>query len=119
MNKEKQQFFTQYWGQKVFYFEGVERNYIVNTFSIEYTRTYLLLRELKNITPEDAIELCNLIGMFSEENLIAALISGDRYVKDFKDVQKAVDFLRSKGYALPWRQYSVQELINNDWIKIC
>lgn len=28
------------------------------------------------------------------------------------------DFLRSKGYALPWRQYSVEQLIEMGWLQL-
>lgn len=39
----------------------------------------------------------------------------------YNDLQKyilLVDFLRSKGYALPWLDLSIEDLLNYDWIEL-
>jgi hypothetical protein len=53
--------------------------------------------------------LCN--GMFDnsadcEENIL------------FNSNAKAVDYLRSKGYAVPFMDFSISDLISFDWVRL-
>lgn len=86
---------------------------------------YLLLKPLSAISDEDAIEVAKItypgdgswqigkgiINLIQEASLTALDI-------DFETLFEIVDFLRSKGYALPFRQYSVEQQVANGWIKL-
>ena len=47
---------------------------------------------------------------------------GDGYKYDMKTLSvkmaNTVDYLRSKGYALPWMDLSVEDLVKYGWIKL-
>jgi len=88
---------------------------------------YLELKPLSSITDEDAIEVANNLeksafNVKSDGNLIQL----DYYWGD--EIQSAEvhiiydrfasDYLRSKGYALPYLDLSVEQQIEYNWIKL-
>lgn len=75
---------------------------------------YLLLKDLKDITDEDTQGIKRGY-MGNYENATQLLQDFD--VFGFLTLNEA-DILRSKGYAVPWRNYSVEDLINKGWVKI-
>lgn len=46
------------------------------------------------------------------------MYDGDYKSDMFFNHYRVCDFLRSKGYALPYRQYSVDDLITKGWLKL-
>ena len=68
---------------------------------VNYT-TPLLLKPISKITDEER-EYCISIGR------------GHSY-QNFQ--QNQVDYLRSKGYALPFMEYSVDELVELGWVRL-
>lgn len=44
--------------------------------------------------------------------------NGNVFQYDVGRIIEVSDFIRSKGYALPWRDLSVQDLIDYGWIKL-
>lgn len=124
----KDQFFALYHGQKVGYydkFSGWKVDGVVKISMIEY----LELTDLKDITDEDAIQICKIRW---------SKISGESHPYRLGDVQegrniiesiqyKAVntytmlqifDYLRSKGYLLPFNGLSTEEIIARGWARI-
>jgi hypothetical protein len=123
----KSRFFAQYWGQDVCQKKG---------------GSYLKLKPLSKITDEDAIEIIKIIDLKSNRFInvnysyaekkqlpyIKSVIS-DKGRFDINDNFYLIidnqliefslnifDFLRSKGYAVPFMEYSVDELINLGWV---
>lgn len=133
----KCRFFAQYWGQNVLgstHFKNTKAvmfNYdlfgSLNTSkglisATEAFKTYFLwLKPLSKITDEDVEELLPYVSFqFSSKYT-------DEQIK--KEIKKSVldtemipselfDFLRSKGYALPFMNYSVADLISFGWVQL-
>lgn len=93
------------------------------------THDYLLLKPLSSITDEDAKEIfvihyeeyvegCNDIG--DVRDYINEYISGRSwdYPTIFLTLINTIDYIRSKGYALPWMGLSVETLIDYGWVKL-
>lgn len=127
-NKEK--FFAQYWGQEVLKatsMQGIHR--VGKSFMGKiYPDQYLELKPISQISDEDAeycigsVE-CRLrknnpnhgdYGMSPSAIFINSIIGNSSYHIG----RKEVDYLRSKGYALPWMSLSVEQLIEYGWIKL-
>lgn len=135
--QHKSSFMTQYWGQEVLRYNEVEKRTpqskctTVDHFSMAPTLffddSFLLLKATDSLSDED-INVCY--------NLYCAYVAYDGTM-DFKpqdemakhwyenealsvidDVPIIVDYLRSKGYALPYLTLSVAEQITYGWIKL-
>ena len=100
---------------------------------------YLHLKPLSSITDEDALEVSKILGLI--EPYIDSTNSDYMIVKElaFKSLQIsytgyicvrkgsvlynvitliAYDYLRSKGYALPFHDLSVEQLVEYGWVKL-
>lgn len=84
---------------------------------------YSELTPLSQITDEDAVEVAEL--HYGRGTVIQT--SKERYIKNVGKyvlhnpeyiASKIADFLRSKGYALPFHNLSVDELISYGWVKL-
>lgn len=137
--ENKMKFFAQYWGQEVSInpFHGIGGVYLT-TVSPETMYDYgkpshncLLLKPLSSITDEDAGKLAQIIlGRYSENagKDLAEDIDYNNYVTEIidsipgsfglEDVSQTFDYLRSKGYALPWNGISVEQQVEYCWIKL-
>lgn len=105
--ENKAKFFAQYWGQEVlttFFGSGfyIDRD----LYPISSGSFFLVLKPLSSITDEDAGEsgYDNAKSMLSDNYLV-----NSPYV---------FDYLRSRGYALPWMGLSVEQLIEYGWVKL-
>ena len=132
-NKElenKTRFFAQYWGQKYILDNGT-LYWTVNHRAFPVDETACLeLKALSEITDEDAVTVKELVKdtfYFDEEydtkQLNRAVI---RMITEHTgswlhvgNCMYAIDYLRSKGYALPFMEYSIEDLINKGWIRLC
>lgn len=124
--ENKAKFFAQYWGQKVL-FHTNSRPYFI-TFesfinSIEFIDNYSsYLKPLSSITDEDAA----VIGSYryKDAKLLTHIEIGKGLVKEFLGAYKTklerfeVDYLRSKEYALPFMNLSVEEMVEAGWIRL-
>ena len=120
----KSRFFAQYWGQKVMKknIEGLENFYsepdgFIHSMTKD-SHLFLELKPLSKITDEDAEHIMQL------EAFIDGFLSDD-FLEFLIDLKKGhcnkfevVDFLRSKGYALPFMEYSVEDLISFGWVQL-
>lgn len=101
-------------------------------------KEYLELKPLSSISDEDAIEvarLCGLanacirestedrLGLYDDTYILRINYNGYIYLLKSGSLYhqmtlRCYDFLRSKGYALPWMGLSVEEQVNRGWVKL-
>lgn len=129
----KEQFFAQYWWQRVLIDVDHAHNrqvypiVVSNMYRIEVS--HLILTSLANITDEDAIACANLLGNCSHLSDLAKvsqirelLTTNYFYTKQTNITAnqwlKLFDYLRSNGYALPWIGYTVEELIEAGYCQL-
>ena len=146
--ENKAKFFAQYWGQKVFKYtregslltEGIG-NVLFIPESKAMSFSYLELKPLSQISDEDVIRGIMLTYNKTYEDLgdilevkhyntfssITTTRAGENFKTsrsihhwngDRKIGSKECDYLRSKGYALPWMDLSVEDLVEYGWIKL-
>ncbi|MDV3774041.1 hypothetical protein CMU14_13240 [Elizabethkingia anophelis] len=124
--KNKAAFMAQYWGQKVFKYnrEGSPISpeevgnvlFIPKSKAIDYS--YLELKPLSAITDDDVIELLRFKEGRDFERYDENVIKWARKQIDNLISIETIDFIRSKGYALPWMGLSVEKLVEYGWIKL-
>ena len=139
----KCRFFAQYLFQNVFFGytkvqmdlhpHHCELNYINK--SQEYledatnSTPYLDLKDILKISNEDALQAVDLLGNsnhLSEESRIfqfKELFESPNFWVNQTNISlvkmlKVFDFLRSKGYALPFMEYSVDDLVSFGWVQL-
>lgn len=108
MSDQKAKFFAQYWGQKVMCSEVESKPFEVNENNLHrwIPECYLELTPLSQITDED-IDVIDMPYISIKDHLFNDIIS-----------QFEADYLRSKGYAVPWRDLSVDDLVKFGWVKL-
>lgn len=126
----KCRFFVQYWGVKALYVGGVG---VVEVgkggWNLNHPDFFLQLKLISNITDEDALKAVELLGNsshLSEESQIfqfkQLFESPNFWVKQTNiPLNKSLlmfDFLRSKGYVLPFMDVSVEKLIELGWVRV-
>lgn len=92
---------------------------------------YLELTDLRNITDEHANDCARLYGTclsarvsieFTFKDLWGYYTLVDGKVNKFLNIVdfpvQCTDYLRSKGYAIRFREYSVEDLVRMGWVKI-
>ena len=124
----KERFFAQYWGQKVLHVnDESEMNYLFEvdkgTFQLNLSGCYLVLRELPAITPEESIDLTllsfpEISELQNEKKGVELLWNTLNSIRDSSNWLSTWDYLRCKGFALPFMGHSVEELVNAGWIKL-
>ncbi|WP_445720434.1 hypothetical protein [Flavobacterium sp.] len=117
----KCRFFSQYFGVKVFQNElNKQYNYVKYSYPLtiekdfnKEIKEFLELKPLSKITDEDAIEIQRITGSnhLPKQPLIYACLKKS-------DAIPVIDYLRSKGYALPFMEYSVEDLISFGWVRL-
>lgn len=127
--ENKAKFFAQYWGQRVF----TNQLFILGGYDIDQiddgydNKNYLCLISLENIKTEHIIELSKLYFQSAFDSkiignqIIISYYEGDNISEwviniDFDRI--AIDYLRSKGYAVDWMGLTVEEMIEAGWIKL-
>lgn len=123
--ENKAKFFAQYWGQKVFKIQAefcpatqqVNPQFI-GKFLDE--KSILELNPLSLITDEDVLIVSGLVGY---RNVITDMRKKRELIKFTKEainshilVYKVVDYLRSKGYALPYMGLMIEKQIEYGWV---
>lgn len=118
----KCRFFAQYFGVRVFQNElNKQYNYVNYSYPLTIEKDFnkgiiefLELKPLSKITDEDAISMYRGLERNYE--------SANQFLEDYKSIgfleQSEVDFLRSKGYAVPFMGYSVDELVKIGWVQL-
>ena len=111
----KCRFFAQYWGTKTMYVGGVGLVEVgKGGWNLKHPDFFLQLKPLSKITDEDATSMYRGLERNYE--------SSNQFLEDYKSIgfleQSEVDFLRSKGYAVPYMEYSVDELVKIGWVQL-
>jgi len=89
----------------------------------------LELKPLSKLSDEDAIEYFDILWNRVHENKSRSFkieygkdwansLLSQRYGLIPSNLLHGIDYLRSKGYAIPFMQYSVEELISFGWVKL-
>lgn len=141
--KDKKAFFAQYMGQRVASLHDNVSLVIVGSHPIENI-DYLELRSLESITDEDDmaylkysstteitefLRKVNETKEFKEYEVIFKGIKGKRTKASFLKCKfsifnkptltvESLDYLRSKGYLIPFRTYTIEDLLQRGWAKI-
>lgn len=135
----RKQIFAQYFGFTYYYKnefgtyrEQVEFGYHTNRH-IESDKAFLYLTPLSKITDEDKMMVCELQGKdYSKEKGIdmhfdltdikcfSLCIQHDEYKHDYYECVelRTSQYLQSKGYAMPYLNYSVLDLVELNVIKL-
>lgn len=142
--ENKRKFFAQYWGQKIL-LHVIDVDDILlllnNEIDNDVKNWLLYLTPLSQITDEDAIQGIMFTYNKTYEDLGEILevkhyntfssIKTTRAGENFKTSRsihhwngdrkigsKECDYFRSKGYALPWMDLSVEDLVEYGWVKL-
>ena len=116
--ENKARFFAQYFGQHVLYFSSDFLRKIDNlTLDSVEDDDFLELKPLSHISDEDAIEISKEYPAFGSDirNSVKELF------QEFDVLELSIktgDYLRSKGYALPYMDLSVEDLVEYGWVKL-
>ena len=144
--ENKNRFFAQYWGQHLIIMGSFLRIIDHVTLCNIENDDILQLKPLSKISDEDAFEIGCLINCwtkwerkedwFRDDKMKEThILSGRGFAKacdksfgagmthpfhdnNSTDILTAYDYLRSKGYALPYMDLSVEDLIDYGWIKL-
>jgi len=123
----KSRFFAQYWGQDYIYkneygkFKGnlSDENSIYHfTNHLKNNNPFLLLKRLSKITDEDVGKIPyrnssdNIIGNYTAKSLNKKIECIGFYTNE------EIDNLRLLGYAVPFMEYSVDDLISFGWVRL-
>lgn len=123
--ENKAKLFAIYYGQRVLCVKNGDPALMplshwntIQTYA-HFNDAWLQLKSLASITDEDAAGMPTfnwpsaerLLQYYSYKDLRL-----DLFLKDLKPID--YDYLRSKGYALPWMGLSVEKQIEYNWIKI-
>lgn len=129
--ENKSRFFAKYWGQKIIRETAYPNSplcKISSTFIDDADKWHAELTSLEHISDEDAaaaaLYLVRVIGLDgviqnANGNVVKEAISNYSRVGLLGQLPSScIDFLRSKGYILPWLDLSVDDLIKYGWIKL-
>lgn len=146
-NENKAKFFAQYWGQDILcsdmYGDG-GTIYSATMKGSSIKNEWIELKSLSDVCDEDAYGIGMLVNCWSkterrmaffkddemrETHIMAGKAFADCIGKDFgwgmshpfannsTDILHAYDFLRSRGYLVPWMGLSCEEIIEAGWAK--
>lgn len=130
--QDKAAFFAQYWGQFV---AMVEERYKYEQYNVDMTTIgcvkYLRLKPLSAITDKDALKLSQILhpcielanvdhGKAIAESLTLFGICTNQEIgaRFAWSIQYIADFLRSRGYLIPFRNYSTDQILEMGWVKL-
>lgn len=114
--ENKSMFFTQYWGQHIIKYKGApDMLSKINEWSlpIASSDSYVELKPVSLITPKEQGFVISS-NLSNDEDLVCPNKIGNYFRGDVF----ITDYLRSKGYALPYMGLSVETLVEYGWIKL-
>ena len=117
--ENKARFFGNYLGQEIAFDKAGFKALVYDAIKPSWIESfYLELKPLSQISNEDTehvMELENFIDGFLSDDILNYLI----HLKKGKcNKIEVIDYLRSKGYALPWMDLSVEDLVEYGWVKL-
>ena len=128
-NDVKCRFFAQYLGQEVIMAKNADKPQLIERIWYDYLPkdSYLLLKEISKITDKDCILIFNKFFpdaiRYSDAEKIYNIKSyiKSNFLEDViidEDFIFYTDFMRSKGYAMPFMGYSVSNLVDFGWVRL-
>lgn len=117
--EEKAQFMALYWGQEVYQWNTGEIQCMTDKAMYNSDTGHLLLKDLKNISDKDAIEVAKIVQskpVFQNETVGRGIVN-NKYDLSMFECRQVYDFLRSVGYLVGWKSYSPEEIISKGWAK--
>lgn len=129
-NETKLRFYAQYYGQRVFAYgyvdwESPNQNNRLTWYVLRDSPEssndasyydFLDLKPLSAISDEELQELRVLLNETKYPlSKVRKVVENYKYEVDSSDI---TDFLRSKGYALPFQGISVEEQVQAGWVKL-
>lgn len=126
INKEVQlKVFAQYFGNEII----LDKHDIYTGFTVDSAvmrhianetigNPSLYLKPLSSISDEDLNEVANLASSLSPENIIEAIEKKTTYMLLIDKAIRVNQYLQSKGYALPYLEYSVEDLVKSGIYKL-
>jgi len=122
--ENKAKLFALYWGQNIIEDEDNSGNKniypVVSSNMYCFQESVLLLNCLSKISEYDCLEISKICakGWFSSYyDLRIENIKKFAYLYS-RNSQEVTDYLRSKGYALPYTGLSVETLVEYGWVKL-
>lgn len=115
--KNKEKFFAQYYGQTIQIDSDLEGNkypLTISNIAFEPEKCHLILKPLSSISKEDMKYIMDDDVMNPDIDCTYTNEIGDLKLSQLV----TSDYLRSKGYALPWMGFSVENQIKYGWIKL-
>ncbi len=113
---EKEQFLVQYYGQRVAQVNDFKKLFTVGGFGFASTK-YLVLKTTDTLTDDECGYIArDLSGVHNNHQTDKEWLLSE-IVHDSLN-RSSVDYIRSLGVALPWREYSVQDQINKGWVVV-
>ena len=121
--ENKSKFFAQYWGQHLIIMGSFLRIIDHVTLCNIENDDILQLKPLSKISDEYIFELTSHLDFDNSEinEFKDLIIRNNNEWYNYFDKQEIIfvyDYLRSKGYALPYMDLSVEDLIEYGWIKL-
>ena len=132
--ENKARFFGQYLLQRVFTypdepnvgFTFVNLTYLEKILFTEPSEEYYLtLKSLTEISDKDALKIAKIFHynkgkhrVKEGKSILESLIRDAVFIASYHRVGASFDYLRSKGYALPFMDLSVEKMIEYGWIKL-
>ena len=117
-NESRVRFFGQHLNQKVL-FNPTFPNHLmvlnVTTLADYHEGDILELKPISSISNEDAMAI-TIYWAFKPNNLNEYGYTDIRGFKFY--TYSSVDYLRSKGYAMPFHELRVEQMVNAGWIKL-
>lgn len=110
----KSRFFAQYWGTKTLYIEGKGLVEIgQGGWNLKHPDFFLQLKSIADLSKMHSLQVSQIMG--ANHNVTDPL----RYTSISNENSiKTIDFLRSKGYAIPFMEYSVDDLVSFGWVQL-
>ena len=126
----KCRFFVQYWGVKCMNVGSVELVKVGNCgWNLKHPDFFLELKPISKLSDEDAINFFDI--QFNETHKDkpnefkiergkewANSINSERFGLIPANFLHGIDFLRSKGYAINFMEYSVEKLVELGWVRL-
>lgn len=123
-NNVKAKIFAPYVGvSKIYNKHGIQStltySMLDDYFTTYFDTAYIKLTSLENITDDDLNELSEHLEVIYPENFVNSIVENSSYGANPNNCIAAIDYLRSKGYALPYMNYTIHYLVELGIYKLC